>query len=294
MSLEGVVVLDKPKGLVSMRAVEQVRRITKTKRAGHAGTLDPMATGVLPICLGQATKIASLLLGEDKEYRATARLGIETDTYDIDGQVTNEAEVPKSLAPELIEEHLSMLRGTITQRPPAFSAIRVGGERLYDKARRGEHVEAPEREVVVYELELLSLKLPDVSLKVRCGKGTYIRSLAADLGRMLGTGACLVELRRTRVGCLSDKEAYTPEFLAELARNDALETALVTMADALAHLPSIVLDQDELRRIRLGQPVDHEAPLPEVTRIRLLDNEGRLAALAEPAKGRLQPRRVFL
>lgn len=293
MNLEGVVVLDKPKGLVSMRAVEQVRRITKVRRAGHAGTLDPMATGVLPICLGRATKIASLLLGEDKEYYATARLGVETDTYDLDGQVICENDVPESLTAELIEEHLAALRGTITQRPPAFSAIRVGGERLYDKARRGENVEAPEREVVVHELELLSFSLPDVSLRVRCGKGTYIRSLAADLGKMLGPGACLAELRRTRVGCLSSDRSHTPDGLAELARQGKLETALVSMADALGHLPSVILDHEDLQRVRTGQPVEGETPLPKASWVRLLDDEGRLFALAEPIKGRLQPRKVF-
>ena len=292
MSVDGVLVIDKPAGVVSMRVVEQVRRLTKTRRAGHTGTLDPMATGVLPICLGQATRIASLLLGEDKEYTATVRLGLETETYDLDGAVVRTGEVPESLTAAEIQEHLTAFTGTITQRPPPFSAVRVGGERLYKKARRGEAVEAPERQVVVHELALESWARPDARLRVRCGTGTYVRSLAADLGARIGCGACLAALRRTRVGALSEQRALSLEAIAERAAAGTLTEVLLTPAEALAHLPAVTLDADEQRRIRDGQAVD--APHPtSATFVRLLDGDGRLLALAEPAKGRLQPRKVF-
>lgn len=297
--IDGVVILDKPAGLVSMRAVEQVKRLARVKRAGHAGTLDPAATGVLPICLGPATRIASLLLGVDKEYLATARLGLETDSCDLDGQVVRTASVPELTADDLAP-HLAALTGTIRQRPPVFSAVHVGGERAYERARRGEDVEAPEREVVVSELELLGWEPPDLRLRVRCGTGTYVRSLAADLGRRLGCGACLAALRRTRVGALGADRAVTLEALAELAREGRLGEVVIPPARALAHLPAAVLGPAGLARIRHGQavgPAELVGPLPEArpgATVCLLDERGELVALAERTpSATLQPRRVL-
>lgn len=297
--IDGVIILDKPAGLVSMRAVERVKRLVKVKRAGHAGTLDPAATGVLPICLGRATRVASLLLGVDKEYLATARLGLETDSFDLDGQVLRTAPVPE-LTPLDLAPHLAALTGTVRQRPPAFSAVHVDGERAYDRARRGEAVEAPEREVVVSELELLGWAPPDLRLRVRCGTGTYVRSLAADLGRRLGCGACLASLRRTRVGALGLDRAVTLEALEELLREGRLGEAVIPPARALAHLPAAVLRPGGLARIRHGQavgPADLAGPPPAARPgepVCLLDEAGELVALAEPAPpDLLRPRRVL-
>jgi tRNA pseudouridine55 synthase len=297
--MNGVLIIDKPLGLVSMRAVERVRRLSRVKRAGHAGTLDPAASGVLPVCLGKATRLASLLMGEDKEYLATVRLGLETDTYDLDGKVLRETEVP-SLTEAELALILGRFRGTIRQRPPAYSAIRKDGERLYDKARRGEQVEAPEREVVIYELELRSMELPFLELRVRCGKGTYIRSLAMDLGAALGCGGCLSALRRTRVGALTLERAVTLEELAERAEAGSLAEVLLTPADALAHLEAIRVGEAGLTRLRQGQllgPDDLLGELPDLVQgqlFRLLDEAGALVALAEPSEGRLQPRKVMV
>jgi tRNA pseudouridine55 synthase len=298
-SLDGVVILDKPAGLVSMRAVEQVKRLARVKRAGHAGTLDPAATGVLPICLGRATRIASLLLGVDKEYVATVRLGLETDTCDLDGQVVRTASVP-ALTPDDLGPHLDALTGTVRQRPPAFSAVHIDGERAYERARRGEEVEAPEREVIVSELELLGWDPPDLRLRIRCGTGTYVRSLAADLGRRLGCGACLAALRRTRVGALGADRAVTLETLADLAREGRFGEVVIPPAQALAHIPSAVLGPSGLARIRHGQAVgqsDLVGPLPAAAPgavVCLLDEAGELVALAETtATASLQPRRVL-
>jgi tRNA pseudouridine55 synthase len=296
---DGVVILDKPAGLVSMRAVEQVKRLSKARRAGHAGTLDPAATGVLPICLGRATRIASLLLGVDKEYLATVRLGLETDSCDLDGQVVGTAPVPE-LEPRDLAPHLAALTGTIRQRPPALSAVHVDGERAYDRARRGEAVEAPEREVVVSELELLGWDPPDLRLRVRCGTGTYVRSLAADLGRRLGCGACLAALRRTRVGALDVGRAVTLEALVGLAGEGRLAEAVISPARALAHLPAAVLGPaglDHVRHGRAAAPGDLVGAAPGARPgelVCLLDEGGELVALAElAASGELRPRRVL-
>ncbi len=299
MTFHGVLIIDKPRGLVSMRAVERVRRVLRTKRAGHAGTLDPAATGVLPVCLGQATKLASLLLDGDKEYLATVRLGLETDTYDLEGRTLRRAEVP-SLTPGEIEAALGTFRGTIRQRPPVFSAIRHQGERLYKKARRGEVVQVPEREVAIYELELISSEPPDLELRVVCGKGTYIRSLAADLGRALGCGGALAALRRTRVGSLALDRAVTLEELAELAKKGELDRVLIPPARAVAHLPAARLSPAAVDRVRQGRLVSGDdllAPLPDLgaaPTFRLLDEAGALVAVAEPREGRLQPRKVLI
>ncbi len=307
--LDGVLIVDKPHGVVSMRVVEQVKRLTQSKRAGHTGTLDPAATGVLPICLGRATKIASMLLGEDKEYHACLRLGLETDTYDLEGTVLRNATIPPSVTEELIRETLPEFTGVITQRPPAYSAVRVDGERLYDRARRGEIVEAPERQVTIHRIDLLSWDVPDLRLVVQCGKGTYIRSLAADLGRRLGPGGCLAELRRTRVGHLDLARAVTLDELDELVRGDRVAEALLSMADALAHLPAVTLNLSGRAKISHGQllglPDVLEDALPSLSctctctsqtsqhPIRVLDADGQLMALAEPRGSGLQPRKVF-
>lgn len=296
---DGVLIVDKPVGLVSMRAVERVRRLTKTRRAGHTGTLDPAASGVLPICLGQATKLAPLLIDQEKEYLATVKLGVETDTYDLDGQVLKESEVPDLSEARLLEV-LAKFKGTIRQRPPAFSAIRQDGERLYERARRGEKVEVPEREVTIYELELLELSAPTIELRVLCSKGTYIRSLAADLGRELGCGGCLAGLRRTRVGVLGIERAVTLEDLMERASRGELDEVILTPAEAIAHLPACVVSEEGEARVRQGQTIagdDLIEEMPDLASaavVRLLDSEGRLVALAEPRQGRLQPRKVIV
>jgi tRNA pseudouridine55 synthase len=298
MSLDGVLVIDKPAGVVSMRVVERVRRATRQKRAGHTGTLDPAATGVLPVCLGRATRIASLVHGEDKEYLATVRLGIVTVTGDLDGEVVREGAPPAELSPTSLAGPLGALRGTIEQRPPSYSAIRVDGVRLYDRARRGEAVEAPVRTVVVHEIELLGVRGADVDLRVRCGAGTYVRSLAVSLGEALGCGAALSALRRTRVGVLGLDRAVTLEEVAARAAQGSLEEVLVPPGEALAHLPAVRLADDEVRAVATGKAIaaggGRGAAWVDGATVRLLDDAGRLVALAEAGGGALQPRKVFV
>jgi tRNA pseudouridine55 synthase len=198
MALNGLLLIDKPAGITSFDVVRRVRHALKVRKVGHLGTLDPFATGLLPLALGEATKLAQFLLEESKTYLATLRLGMETDTQDLTGRITAESEILP--APEEVHRAAAGFVGEIDQVPPRYSAVHHQGERLYKLARRGEVVEAAPRKVVIYRLEIQDMALPEVTIRVECGKGTYIRSLAHDLGRVLGCGAHLVALTRLAVG----------------------------------------------------------------------------------------------
>jgi len=276
--MDGVVVIDKPRGPSSFDVVAVVRRTLRERRVGHTGTLDPMATGVLPICLGEATKLVPFLMDGNKGYDAEAVLGVATDTLDATGTVVARADASR-VTRAAVEAGLAKLVGTIQQIPPAHSAIRVDGKRAYDLARAGEAVELAPREVRVDAITLTAFavegELARIAFSVACGKGTYIRTLAGDLGAALGVGAHLTALRRTRVG---------PFTLADAVSLDALraETPLRSLADAVAHLPSLTLNDEECRVVREGKSrrvAALPAP-PEATRVRLLDGRGALVAVA--------------
>ena len=194
-SIDGIVLLDKPQGLSSNQALQRVRHIFRAEKAGHTGSLDPLATGLLPICLGEATKIAGILLGKNKAYETVAKLGATTDTDDADGQVLIERDVPE-LNAEKIQILVKQFIGKIQQRPPIYSALKQGGEPLYAKARRGEIIDVPMREVNVESIEIINLDENEISLRIVCGSGTYIRSIVRDLGELLGCGAHVSALRR--------------------------------------------------------------------------------------------------
>jgi tRNA pseudouridine55 synthase len=281
----GVLVVDKPQGITSFDVVARVRRAYSERRVGHAGTLDPMATGVLPVCLGEATKLVPFLQDGDKEYAAELRLGVTTDTQDADGAVTATRDVAVSRAQ--LDALLPSFTGRILQLPPMHSALRVGGKRLYELARQGVEVERQPRPVDVHELRVVDFAPPHLALHVRCGKGTYIRALAADLGQALGCGAHLTSLRRTRVGAFDVSGAVSVE---------ALPLPLVTLADALAGLPSLRIEEADIRDIRDGKikTIERlEAPPGSVGWVRLLRPDGSLLAVAEAEDGRLRLERVF-
>jgi tRNA pseudouridine55 synthase len=276
----GVLVIDKPVGPTSFDIVRQVRRALGTRRAGHGGTLDPMASGVLPICLGEATKLAQFLLDADKEYEATLCFGVETDTFDATGTVTQQRDAA-DLTEGAVERALDRFRGPIRQVPPRYSALKLNGRPLYDYARAGEEVEPAPRTVVVHELALVSWSAPTaVVLRMRCSKGTYVRSLAFDLGRALGPGAHLTALRRTRSGPFRIDEAHPL---------DALETApLIGLSQALAHLPALRAGSDAARCLEQGKRVPWTAleaafapPPPPPGRFQVLRQDGTLLAVAE-------------
>jgi tRNA pseudouridine55 synthase len=289
--MDGVLVIDKPNGPTSFDVVRQVRSLLKLKKVGHTGTLDPMATGVLPLCLGEATKVAGFITEGDKAYDATVRLGAETDTQDAQGQVTARAPVPP-LTPALLEAALARFRGTFEQVPPMYSAVKVAGKRLYELARAGEEVERAARQVTVYELVLRDFAADRLQLSVRCSKGFFVRTLAFDLGRALGCGAHLEALRRTHSGPFTLAQALPLADLPALAKEGVLASRLVSMSDALVELPAVRVSVAEAERVSHGVPV--EVPVGQPGRVRVMGPDGALLAVAEVVAGRLRYLRVLV
>ncbi len=253
--IDGILLLDKPPGLSSNQALQRARRIFSARKAGHCGSLDPLATGLLPVCFGQATRFSSYLLGASKTYRARCRLGETTTTGDAEGEVV-ERRTP-SLEAGQLERVLSAFTGRIEQVPPMHSALKHEGRRLYQLAREGREVERAARAVEIYRLELLACELPDIDIEVQCSKGTYIRSLAEDIGSELGCGAHLGVLRRTAVDRLRVDDALTLERLQAIAEDDprSLDRLLMPPDAALEHFPCIELQSAAARDIRHGKRV---------------------------------------
>lgn len=293
-AVDGILLLDKPAGMSSNQALQRVRRLLAAEKGGHTGALDPLATGLLPLCFGEATKIAGLLLGGRKAYEAEIALGACTDTDDAEGQVLRTRPVP-ALDRATVEAALRPFLGRIRQRPPAYSALKQGGEPLYAKARRGEPIEIPEREVEIERIELLALAGDRLRLAVTCGSGTYIRSLARDLGEALGCGGHIAALRRTWVEPFDRPRMHRLAELEALAGQGgpaALEPLLLPVAAGLAHWPPVALDADQAARIGRGQavPVPGQGP----GRVHITGPGGVSLGLGEvDGQGRLQPRRLF-
>lgn len=293
-AISGIVLLDKPPGVSSNRALQQARGLFDAQKAGHTGSLDPMATGMLPLCFGEATKVAGYLLGSAKAYLGEVRLGVTTDSDDAEGQVLQERPVP-ALSTAQIEAALAGLRGTISQTPPAYSAIKQGGIPLYRRARRGEAVQVPSRTVHVARLDLRGHQGDRLELYVECGAGTYVRSLARDLGECLGCGAHLTALRRLWVEPFQAGPMYSLDALAELRGSGgfaALDRALMPLEAGVTALPAVMLDADQEGRLRQGQQLqlcDLRSGL-----YRALDRSAGLVALVEiDPQGRTRVRRGF-
>jgi len=251
--IDGVVLLDKPCGMTSQSAVTSVKRLLHADKAGHTGTLDPMATGLLPICLGEATKYSQDLLDADKKYQARLRFGIQTDTGDAQGQVITEkstAEVTdNAMAKSLIDGILPQFMGEIEQVPPMYSALKRDGKPLYEYARAGVEIERESRKITIYSITVLDVSWPEIALEVHCSKGTYIRVLAEDIGHALGCGADLIGLRRTMVGHLSLERAVTLDAICDMAPQ-------VLPVDALLQsLPELTVDDHQAKRLEMGQRV---------------------------------------
>jgi tRNA pseudouridine55 synthase len=294
----GVLVVDKPAGPTSFEVVKRVRRALAAEKAGHAGTLDPAATGVLAVCVDDAVKLQQWLAGGDKAYDATVALGVATDTEDAEGEVIARGD-PSALDAGAIRAALPRFLGEIEQVPPMYSAVRVGGRRLHEAARAGEEVERAPRRVAVHALELTGVERGEGGLvlariAVRCGKGTYVRTLAADLGRALGVPAHLAALRRTEASGFPIAAAIPLEEAEALGRADrgALRARLVPPAEALAFLPAVTLDAAEARALAQGKALRREAPGGDL--VRALGPAGGLVALCAPAPGGLKPVRVFV
>ncbi|WP_115528398.1 MULTISPECIES: tRNA pseudouridine(55) synthase TruB [Xanthomonas] len=290
--LHGILLLDKPAGLSSNNALQAARRLLRAEKGGHTGSLDPLATGLLPLCLGEATKIAGLLLGSAKAYDAEVVLGVTTDTDDADGEPLRERAVP-ALTEDALRAALAPLIGRIQQQAPIYSALKQGGEPLYAKARRGDVIEAPVREVEVHAIELISYHAPRLQLRVTCGSGTYIRSLARDLGEALGCGAHIASLRRLWVEPFRSPQMMTLEALSAALESGArAEDLLLPIQAGLADFAQITLDQAHATRFRMGQRLrDPAFPTGQVA---VFDPDGSPSGLGlVDADGRLSPQRLF-
>ena len=265
--------LDKPRGITSQDAVTKAKRLFGARKAGHAGTLDPLATGVLLICLNEATKIAGYLSDLEKEYTATLKLGERTDTFDSEGRIIEKGVIDPFLLTEAdVQRAIEGFRGRQKQVPPMFSAIKKDGRPLYELARKGIEVKREPRTVFIHSLDIEGFEPPFLKLRTACSKGTYIRSLADDIGRALGTGAHIVELRRTRVGGFGAGDS------ADLSSARTSPKAVKTIDEALAHLDEVVLGKEDFQRASHGSPVmlkDGMTP----RHVRLKDPEGRLFAI---------------
>ena len=295
--MEGVLIIDKPAGITSHDVVARVRKILSERRAGHTGTLDPFATGVLVVMMGRATRLAQFLSSAEKEYEAVIRLGYATDSGDVTGTpmtyLTTETQRPTEFRSAEIEAAMTSFRGEIGQTPPMHSAKKVGGRKLYELARRGEEIERKAVRVVVSELTLINIDGSllkknadgscDLRVRVVCSAGTYIRALAEDLGKTLGVGAHLAELRRTRAGQFKIERAITLDRLAELTESDSMETELISTDEALSHLPFIDVNSSEVARTVHGIDLEIDAALdpiwPDQQPIRLRGAEGQLIAV---------------
>ncbi|MHB1317282.1 MAG: tRNA pseudouridine(55) synthase TruB [Anaerolineae bacterium] len=277
-SASGVLVIDKPAGWTSHDVVARVRRITGERRVGHTGTLDPAATGVLVVCVGAATRIVEYLAGLTKRYSATIRFGVETDTWDGEGAVVATSDTD-ALSLEVLRPLVNTFLGTFPQTPPMYSAIKQNGTPLYRLARRGETVDRAPRLVTIETLVVRQWSPPDLELDVVCGKGTYIRSLAHDLGQASGTGAHLAALRRTAVGHFTLSQAST---LDELAEDGAWRRRMLSPAEALRHLPCTVLDAEAVAELRYGRAIPLAADHDAIAVLCALDSSGELVAMLRP------------
>jgi tRNA pseudouridine55 synthase len=277
--VHGILLLDKPGGVSSNKALQKARHLFQAEKAGHTGSLDPLATGLLPICFGEATKIAGYLLGSRKAYDATCRLGVNTETDDAEGAVIRQREVP-AFDDELIRAQLAKLTGRITQVPPVYSALKRCGEPLYKRARRGESVEAPPREVEVFRFELLGHAGDTLRLHVECGSGTYVRSLVRDLGYALGCGAHLTALRRSWVEPFREPRMFTLDELAQMRERDAprLDDVLLPIEAGLADWLVLPLDECGADDVAHGRAL-RVAAVPG--RYRARAPSGRLLAIGE-------------
>ena len=250
--MNGILNIDKPAGMTSFRVVSLVRRLSGEKRVGHAGTLDPAATGVLPVCLGQGTRVIEFLMDTDKAYRAEIELGISTDTYDAEGTITKQSD-PSGITRIQVEEALASFCGLIEQVPPVYSALKYQGKPLYELARAGVVVEPKSRRVTIYKIELTDWQSPLFTVEVVCSKGTYIRSLAHDLGQALGCGAHLKNLRRLRCGQFDIKDAVPLPRIEESFRHGYWEQFLYPIDCVLQDLAAVVVSDDEVKDIRNGR-----------------------------------------
>lgn len=295
--MDGILNINKPKGLTSFKVVAIVKRLSGEKHAGHAGTLDPEATGVLPVCLGQGTRIIEYLMATTKTYRARIEFGTATDTYDSSGRVTRCGDAG-DLNRRRVTDALEAFRGTIEQTPPMYSAVKHQGRPLYKLARAGITIERKSRTAVIHRLELLSWRRPVAVVDVECSKGTYIRSLAHDLGEHLGCGAHLKSLVRTRYGCFDIKDAISIPQLEEACRCGYWPQFLYPIDAVLRDLPAMVIDEDTEKSFKTGMPLDtvEKVAGTDFVYCRAYSNDGRFLGILRwsRSQGIWRPKKVLV
>jgi tRNA pseudouridine55 synthase len=296
-NLDGILLLDKPLGMTSNEALQRVKRLYNAAKAGHTGSLDPLATGLLPVCLGGATKFSAFLLDADKRYRVLVRHGVTTTTADAEGGVVATAPVT-GVGEEGLRGVLRGFIGSIDQLPPMYSAVKHQGERLYKLARQGIEVERTPRTVHIFDIRLLTFVPPDFEMDVHCSKGTYVRTLAEDIGKALGCGGHVAELRRTGVGPFAEPDArfVRMEEIEELAEHggpESLDGLLLPLESALGHWPAVRLSEDAAFYLRQGQAVlVPQAPTEGL--VRLYDPSQRFIGVGSVLDdGRIQPKRLL-
>ena len=291
-SLAGILNIDKPGGMTSHDVVSRVRKILKLRKVGHAGTLDPMATGVLLVCVGQATRLIEYLMPGEKCYQAKIQFGKVTNTYDAEGEVVATSD-PAGLTEKMVSHTLQEFTGTLSQTPPPFSAIKKNGVPLYKLARQGVIVTPEPRSVKITAIELIAWQPPEVVINVRCQAGTYIRSLAHDVGRRLKVGAHLTGLTRLASGQWYVAEAISLDQLQQAVDRDILETVLHPMEDALSDIKQIYLSVEQAKAVRYGQTIPWSSQITE-SLVAGLDADDRLVAILElDEAGQLNPKKVF-
>lgn len=293
--VDGIIVIDKPARMSSNNAVQKVKRLFRARKVGHTGSLDPLATGVLPLCLGEATKLSQYLLASDKKYRTRIKLGIATDSGDADGETISERPV-EGIQPADIERALAHFRGEIKQVPPMFSAVKHKGRPLYEFARQGINIEREARTVTIYSNELLAVEGDEFEMETHCSKGTYVRTIAAEMGELLGCGAHVIALRRRQAGPYDETDAVTFETLEKAREQGGLAPFLQPVWSAVREWPEVLLNRDMAYYLGHGQPVTVPHS-PTSGWVRLLvtgDREHRFVGVGEILDdGRVAPRRLL-
>jgi len=288
-NIHGILLLDKRLGVSSNRALQEVRRLFNANKAGHTGSLDPLATGLLPLCFGEATKVSSMMLDDDKRYQVEIQLGVMTDTGDAEGQILETKPVPE-ISAEALAACLAYFTGEIAQVPPMYSALKHQGKKLYELAREGISVERKARKITIFEIKPLDFSTPFLTLEVFCSKGTYIRSLAEDMGHHFGCGGTVTKLRRLQAGCFQLADAFTLEQLATMD-SQTLQSCLLAVDKPLEKMPAIYLTPQQTTAIKYGQTLDFGQSF--LGMVRLYDDLQFLGLGESLLNGKLAPRKLF-
>ncbi|GAW85339.1 tRNA pseudouridine55 synthase [Bathymodiolus platifrons methanotrophic gill symbiont] len=290
--IHGILLLDKRQGISSNKALQEVKRLYDANKAGHTGSLDPLATGLLPVCLGEATKVSAFMLADDKRYQTVIQLGVMTDTGDVDGTVLEVKEVPE-ISEQQLASCLTSFVGQIEQIPPMYSALKHNGKKLYELAREGITVERKARKITIYGIECLSFVDGLLTVDVQCSKGTYIRTLAEDIGHALNCGGTVKELRRTAAGMFKLENALTIEQLKSIESDDALQALLIAVDKPLQAIPAINISQLDADLVLQGQQIS--VPDEKIEQgLRRLYHEQKFLGLGEMLlNAKIQPRKLF-